>query len=229
MTQPPLHTIALIVAAGSGERFGGGLPKPYAMLGGKPVLRHTVEAFLTHPKVDGVRVVISRPYHLTYKKIVSDLTLFPPLMGGARRQDSVRLGLESLTHRRPTNVLIHDAARPLVSHALIDRVLAGLEDADAVLPAAPVSDTIRRRKPDGSLEMLDRASLIAAQTPQGFRYDKILTAHQKHRHQNATDDIALAEWDRLQVVIVDGDPANLKITYPSDIAAAESFLHHHNE
>lgn len=216
----PLKTIALIVAAGESSRFGGEIAKPYAMLAEKPVLRHSIETFLKHPYVDGVRVVISRPHHLTYKKIVSDLTLFPPMFGGKRRQDSVRLGLESLQYRNPHYVLIHDAARPLVNATVIDRVLEGLQTHKAVMPAMPVTDTIRLVE-NGKSSLLPRERLYAAQTPQGFDYQTILHLHQEYQTTDVTDDIALAERAGIPVKQVDGDTQNFKITRAEDLELAE--------
>src|SRR5690348_12307416 len=103
------------------------LPKAYLHLGDHTLIRHAAKTFLEHPGIDGVRVVIRREHHALYKKAMEGLTMFPCVVGGDRRQDSVRLGLESIAHRNPEAVLIHDVARPLASPALISRVLKGLE------------------------------------------------------------------------------------------------------
>lgn len=218
MTGSPLRTIALIVAAGNSERFGGNVPKPYIMLGGKPVLRHSIDTFLNHPKIDGVRVVINRKHHMLYKKITRDISIFPPVFGAARRQDSVRLGLEALAHRNPQYVLIHDAARPLIDHATIDRVLEALKHGPAVLPCIPIQDTVRQinslpLEGEGShMVLLDRSKLSAAQTPQGFHFEMILDAHRKLAEQEFTDDIALAGALSTRVTSVAGDERNMKLT-----------------
>lgn len=228
---PSLHTIALIVAAGTSERFGGDMPKPYVMLGGKPVLRHSIDTFLSHPKIDGVRVVINRRHHMLYKKVTRDISMFPPVFGAERRQDSVRLGLEAIAHRSPRFVLIHDAARPLMDHAVIDRVLAGLENAPAALPCVPVLDTVRQTKDPLPLSgggsdmlLLDRSKLNAAQTPQGFHFPTILDAHRKLADREFTDDIALAETLGLQVTYVKGDARNAKLTTADQLPIFEAML-----
>ncbi len=203
--------------------MGDKVPKPYLGLGAIPVLRHSVQHFLAQPGVSGVRVVIRREDHALYKQAVQGLTLCPCVVGGPRRQDSVRLGLEALTEHNPTHVLIHDAARPLVSNALIARVIAGLKDHPAVLPALPVTDTLKRVDATG-ITTTDRTHLYAAQTPQGFDYARILQLHQHYEHEDVTDDIALAERGGLKVGLVAGETRNFKLTTKDDFTLAESML-----
>lgn len=216
---PILPTIALIVAAGSGERYGGDVPKQYETLNGQTLLRRSIEAFLQHPKIDGVRVVIRRQDHARYKAVADGLTLFPCVVGGKSRQESVWRGLESLRKHAPARVLIHDAARPLVSPALISRVVTALDDASAVLPAQPVADTLRR-----GVKIMDRQGLSAAQTPQGFDYQEILAAHRQFSGQEATDDIALAHLAGLDVITVPGERSNIKLTMREDHAIMQALL-----
>jgi 2-C-methyl-D-erythritol 4-phosphate cytidylyltransferase / 2-C-methyl-D-erythritol 2,4-cyclodiphosphate synthase len=216
------NLFALIVAGGSSTRMAGDIPKPYMPLAGMPMLRHSVNTFLAHPSIAGVRVVIRREDHARYKKAVEGLTLCPCVVGGARRQDSVRLGLEALAEHNPTHVLIHDAARPLVSPALIDRVTRALEHYAAVLPALPVADTLKCIDENG-IKTIDRTHLFAAQTPQGFDYRTIVDLHRAHQHEDATDDIALAERVQLKVGIVEGEPHNFKLTTLNDFTLAESY------
>ena len=137
------QTVALIVAAGRGRRFGGALPKQYAPLGGRTVLAWTIEAFLTHPGVDRVRCAIHPDDRDLYDHVVATLqgpadTLLPPVFGGATRQDSVRLGLDSLADAPPARVLIHDAARPFVSAGVIDGILDALDTHPGAIPALAV-------------------------------------------------------------------------------------------
>lgn len=210
-----MKTIALIVAAGASSRFGGEVPKPYIELNGKAVLRRTVEAFLTHPGIDGVRVVISRQHHPLYRKLINGLTLFPPVMGGPTRQYSVRLGLEAIARANPARVLIHDGARPNVSHALISRVLEKLGEYPAVLPTVTLVDTLRS---SADMQLVARDGLLAAQTPQGFDFNAILAAHRQFRDTPVTDDIALAQSASLAVGVVEGERTNLKITTQDDLS-----------
>ena len=120
-------TVALVVAAGRGQRFGGELPKQYRALAGKPLLRHCLERFLAHPRVDAVRVVTSPEDAALYLSATAGLELLEPVAGGATRQQSVRNGLESLAAMAPRQVLIHDAARPFVEASITDRVLDALD------------------------------------------------------------------------------------------------------
>jgi len=215
---------ALIVAAGRGERLGGGIPKQYQKLAGLTLLRRSLRAFAANPGIGNVMAVIGREDELHYDGCAERLDVLPPCFGGATRQDSVRAGLEALAEHAPDFVLIHDAARPLVSHALIGRVIAALESgADAAVPLLPVSDTLWRRADDG-WDVVPREGAMRAQTPQGFRYDAILKAHREHRHEAVTDDMALAERAGLRIAAVAGEESNMKITTPEDMVTAERLL-----
>src|SRR5262249_18184063 len=157
-------TIALLVAAGKSERLKSDLPKPYLLLGGEPIVRHAVKAFISHPAISGVRVVIRREHHPHYRKAVEGLTLFPCVVGGDSRQESVRLGLQSIMHHHPDYVLVHDVARPMVSGALIQRVVDALSDRPAVIPAVPITDTIKHAEDGKITDTISREHLYAAQT-----------------------------------------------------------------
>ncbi len=213
--------IAIIVAAGRGHRFGGELPKQYVDLGGVPVIRRTLEAFIGHPAVDGVLAVIHDDDSELFAAAVAGLSVMPPVRGGATRQGSVLNGLEAISADPPRLVLVHDAARPFVDAATIDRVLAALDEHDGALPALPVSDTVKRVDGSGAIiETVDRADLVRAQTPQGFRFQALLDAHRAVAGKALTDDAAVAEHAGLNVIVVDGDPANLKITTMEDVHAS---------
>jgi 2-C-methyl-D-erythritol 4-phosphate cytidylyltransferase/2-C-methyl-D-erythritol 2,4-cyclodiphosphate synthase len=216
--------VSLVVASGRGERFGGALPKQYQQLAGRPVLRHCLETFARHPRVGAVRVVIHPADRALYDEAAHGLDLLEPAHGGASRQDSVRQGLESLATTPPEQVLIHDGVRALVDAALIDRVLDGLAGHAAVLPALPVTDTLKRVDQGIITGTVDRTGLQRAQTPQGFRYPDILQAHRSFAGQAMTDDCALAEAAGLEVAVVGGAETNLKITEPDDLARALRLL-----
>jgi 2-C-methyl-D-erythritol 4-phosphate cytidylyltransferase/2-C-methyl-D-erythritol 2,4-cyclodiphosphate synthase len=216
----------LIVAAGKGERAGLGLPKQYEQLGGQPMLRRTVKAF--HGCY--VQVVIGAGQQDLAAAALAGLDLPAPVTGGATRQESVRLGLEALAKDAPAKdapdfVLIHDAARPLVSAQVIQAVVQALQSgADGALPMVAVSDTLRRQDTDGRWTLVSRENLYRAQTPQGFVYAKIAAAHRDHAKQEVTDDVALAELAGLKVQMVEGDEKNIKVTRMEDFVLAESLL-----
>ena len=217
-------TCALIVAAGRGTRFGGDLPKQYLPLGGATVLRHAVNAFAAHPRIAGVLVAIRPEDRALFDRAVAGLSVLPPVPGGAERQDSVRLGLEALAVHKPERVLIHDGARPFPDAALIGRVIEGLDEAPAAIPALPLGDTIKRVE-DGRIRgTIDRSQLWRAQTPQGFHFDAILAAHRQMAGHVLTDDAAVAEAAGIAPLIVAGSQENLKVTTAEDLAAAERHL-----
>ena len=210
----------LIVAAGKGERAGTSLPKQYEPLAGRPMLRRTVEAFQGHP----VQVVIGPGQEALAEQALAGLVLASPVPGGATRQESVRLGLEALAKDAPDFVLIHDAARPLVSPAVIGAVMAALEGgADGALPMVAVADTLRRKSGEG-FALVPRENLFRAQTPQGFAFEKILAAHRAHADAEVTDDVALAELAGLRVVMTQGEERNIKVTRKEDFALAETLM-----
>lgn len=219
-------SVALIVASGRGHRFGGDRAKQYLPLAGRPILRHSLTAFARHPRIDAVRAVIHPEDESRYEDAVDGLDLLPPVAGGPSRQDSVLLGLESLVEAPPDLVLIHDGVRPLIGAPLIDRVLDALSAGPAVLPALPVTDTLKRAERGFVSGTVERAGLYRAQTPQGFAFTDILNAHRSLRGAAMTDDTALAAAIGLPVAIVPGEEDNLKITEPADLARAERLLEH---
>ena len=213
--------IALVVAAGRGTRLGAALPKQYLPLAGKPLLRHSLEGLVAHSGIARVRVVYNPDDADEYARASAGLDLLPPVAGGAARQDSVRLGLESLSALAPALVLIHDGARPFVDSGTIDRVLTALAEAPAAVPALKLADTVKRADDGRVLETVDRTQLWRAQTPQGFCYANILEAHRAAQGMDLPDDAAVAERAGLAVRLVAGSEDNVKVTTPEDLARAE--------
>ncbi|MGE5546526.1 MAG: bifunctional 2-C-methyl-D-erythritol 4-phosphate cytidylyltransferase/2-C-methyl-D-erythritol 2,4-cyclodiphosphate synthase [Solirubrobacterales bacterium] len=213
--------VALVVAAGRGRRFGGEIPKQYLDLAGRPVLRHTLTAFTVNPEIDAVRAVIHPDDRGLYDVAAAGLGILDPVDGGASRQDSVRLGLESLEAMAPDIVLIHDGARPFIDAGTIHRVVAALDHAPGAVAAIPVSDTLKRGVEGRIAATVDRANLWRAQTPQGFRYGDILAAHRAAAGgAELTDDAAVAENAGLPVAVVMGAEDNVKITTAADLERA---------
>lgn len=219
-----LPIIAILVAGGRSERMLGGLPKPYREVGGMSVLRRAVKVFLTHPEIDGVRVVIRREHHYYYKKSVEGLAIIPCVIGGNSRQESVRLGLEAVAHFQPEIVLIHDVARPMVSSELISRIISATREQKAVIPVLKVADTIKRLENNKVLETLPRENLGIVQTPQGFDYETLVMAHEQGRGSEFTDDAAVCEAAEVSVFAVAGEAENFKITSEQDMKLMENLL-----
>lgn len=220
------RVIALIVAAGESRRAGGEVPKQYQLLGGKSLLRRSIEAFQQHPGVQGVKVVIHPTHQYYYDAHTKDLNLLPSVTGGTTRQESVKRGLMDLENEaiRPDYVLIHDAARPNVGQDLITQTLLTLESAQAVIPALPVIDTLKHVEKDQVVGTIERRKLFRAQTPQGFHFDAILAAHRNYSEYECTDDAAIAEHAGLEVKIVTGSEHNYKITTQEDLRDAQALL-----
>jgi 2-C-methyl-D-erythritol 4-phosphate cytidylyltransferase / 2-C-methyl-D-erythritol 2,4-cyclodiphosphate synthase len=218
-------TALLIVAAGRGTRLGSETPKQYLKVGGLPVLRHAVLRFRAHPAIGAIRVVIDPDHRDLYEQAVAGIDLPPPVEGGAERGQSVLNGLRALTDEAPDMVLIHDAARPFVQNAVIDRVLAALEQAPGAIPALPVPDTLKQAAGLNAAitGTVDRSTLFRAQTPQGFHYQTLLQAHDA-ASSHATDDATLLEARDLEVRLVDGAESLFKITTEADLMRAESMM-----
>jgi len=221
MTTGQDRTAALIVAAGRGRRAGGGVPKQYRDLGGRPVLARTLDVFRAHPAIDRILVVANPDDAAHFAGCIGHGIETVP--GGATRGGSVRAGLEALAGDGVARVLIHDAARPLLPPAVIDRVLAALDTAPAAAPALAVTDALWRGTAGVVTGVEDRAGLYRAQTPQGFDFAAILAAHRAD-DGSAADDVAVARAAGLDVAIVAGDEANMKLTTAADFDRAAALL-----
>jgi len=212
---------AVIVAAGSGTRAGPGQAKQWRLVAGKPVLRWSVEAFLAAGASDIV-IVTTEDGEKALAEVLSGLPGWRASRGGATRAESVQAGLAGLAHRPSAEpVLIHDAARPFLTGATIEGVLKALETADAVLPALPVADTLKRVEPGQNPTTMSREHLWRAQTPQAARRDTLLAAYAAWTKGEPTDDAQVVEAAGGRVAIAPGDPLLLKLTYPEDFAMAE--------
>lgn len=227
-----LRTAALIVAAGRGVRAGGGLPKQYRSIGNQPILRRTIQALLAMPFIDAIQCVIHDDDANLYAMAIDGLTplkrLRDPICGGASRQASVKNGLEGLRGQGFTHVLVHDAVRPFASVDLYQRVMMALNEAPGAIAALAVTDTLRRSDSNQhAAGTVERAGLWAAQTPQGFHFDVLMSAHNAAHEalrDGFTDDAALLEWRGHAVALVEGEVENFKITGPADFVRAECVL-----
>lgn len=208
-------TAALIVAAGQGTRIGGTVPKQFVPLAGRPMLAHSFAALSSHPAIDSVVVVIGEGQERALHEALGSV---PFVIGGPSRRESVANGLAAITAGQ---VLIHDAARPFLSHTVIDALLAALETHEGALPALPVADTLARGS-EALGETVPREGLIRVQTPQAFHTATIREAHSAWpADREATDDAQMVRAIGRAVALVPGDIALEKITHPADFAAAE--------
>ena len=223
-----VRTAAILVAAGRGLRAGGGGPKQYRMIGGQSVIFRAMQAFCTHKQISVVQPVLHPDDVAMFNAACSGLSHAVPAAGGSTRQASVHAGLEALAGEKPDIVLIHDAARPFVSPAVISRAIEAATEAGAAIPTIAVNDTVKLVDGGGNIEATpERARLRIAQTPQAFKYDVILDAHRRAAREGRsdfTDDAALAEWVGLTVATFEGDAANMKLTTPEDFIREEARL-----
>ncbi len=218
-----MQCVALLMAAGSGSRFGAAQPKQLILLAGRPVLRHAAEALLREGGVDAILPVTAPELFDTVAAALEGLPCLPPVAGGATRQASVRAGLESLAANPPDIVLVHDAARPIVPPGTLAALREALSRHPGAIPAQPVSDTLKRGAAGIIEETVPRAGLYRAQTPQAFRFAPLLAAH-RGAAAEATDDAQLLEAAGLAVALVAGHESNVKITWPEDLARVEAAM-----
>ena len=204
-----MSTVAIIVAAGKGNRAGGKVPKQWRTIGGKLVVDWSIDAFKNHDLVDNVIVVLPPNKTLHRNDVIT-------CAGGHSRSLSVYNGLIAAKNLSPDKVLIHDVAIPAVSEDIITNIILAINEETGAAPGLPISDAIWKVS-DGEIEKtLDRNFIFRAQTPQGFPYSKILKAHEEQSDQMAFDDVELANKIGLKVILKTGHRDNMKITTPED-------------
>lgn len=223
--------VAVVLGGGTGTRFGAAMPKQLLTLNGKTLVEHCVAAFAAVPGIDEILLVMPPAYHDEAKRLVGD-QVGGIIAGGATRPDSVRNALAHIGARydqADTGVLIHDAARPLVTRQIIAACVAALQDHDALGAAVPTSDTILAVANGAIAHVPPRETLYRAQTPQCFRLETIAKAHALAAADPAfqpTDDcgVVLRYLKDVPVHVIPGSESNIKVTYPSDLAIAEALL-----
>jgi 2-C-methyl-D-erythritol 4-phosphate cytidylyltransferase len=216
-----MTTGAIVLAAGSSTRMGGG-DKLQAVVAGRAVLAHSLAPFAAHEGIDSLVVVASEANVDAIEAIAREFSRAQVVLGGARRRDSVLCGLEALADCEI--VVVHDGARPLVTRELIDAAIEGARESGAALCAVPVSDTVKRGEASGLVRgTVSREDLWLAQTPQAFRVDVLRRAHAAH-DIDATDDAALVELIEEPVRLVTGSRHNIKVTTPEDLVLADALI-----
>ncbi|MGV6800445.1 MAG: bifunctional 2-C-methyl-D-erythritol 4-phosphate cytidylyltransferase/2-C-methyl-D-erythritol 2,4-cyclodiphosphate synthase [bacterium] len=225
------NTAAIIVAAGKGQRARSGtaqqVPKQYRSLAGRPVIEHVIEKFVHHSLISTIVIVYADGDDALLTPILTKFTSSKPLVsvkGGADRQASVFAGLNALRSMPISKVLIHDGARPLVSDEIITQVIAAISDDQGAIAAQPISDTIKQSQNGLIASTLERADKYLAQTPQGFPYQQILSAHENAIANSVTDDAALAEQSGLSMRLIESSRDNIKITQAEDFILAEKLM-----
>jgi 2-C-methyl-D-erythritol 4-phosphate cytidylyltransferase/2-C-methyl-D-erythritol 2,4-cyclodiphosphate synthase len=209
---------ALIVAAGSGSRMGGDIPKQYRLIAGKSVLAHAVDALASHPAIDAVRVVIGEGQSKLATEALGSRDTGRLIIGGPQRADSVKAGLAAAD---TDVILVHDAARPFCPQGVINRLLGALRSADGSVPVLAIADTLARA--DGLLgEPIDRTAAVRVQTPQAFNLAALLEAYASWTGEPQTDEASVARAAGLRVAAVEGDPMLEKLTTAADWARAEA-------
>jgi 2-C-methyl-D-erythritol 4-phosphate cytidylyltransferase/2-C-methyl-D-erythritol 2,4-cyclodiphosphate synthase len=216
---------AVVVAAGRGLRAGGDLPKQYRPILGEPVIRPSLATLALHRGISAVQPVIHPDDAPLFQQASEGLELLPAVHGGASRQASVRSGLEALERHRPDLVLVHDAARPFASEALVTRAIEAAGASGAAVPVIAVADTVKTVDAAGCVTgTIDRAKLRLVQTPQAFGFAMLLAAHRRARaagRDDFSDDAQLAEWAGVKVTTFEGEPGNVKLTTSDDFVRAE--------
>ncbi|MCE7886060.1 MAG: bifunctional 2-C-methyl-D-erythritol 4-phosphate cytidylyltransferase/2-C-methyl-D-erythritol 2,4-cyclodiphosphate synthase [Alphaproteobacteria bacterium PRO2] len=211
----------MIAAAGSGERFGGNRPKQYALLNGKPLLRHALDIFLNHDNLASLQVIINPAHEALYQEAVKGLSLPAPIYGSEERKSSVYNALKQITNLKNEDIiLVHDAVRPLISISDIRKLVERTVETGASSLATPVTDTLRK----STGEPVSRDGLWALQTPQAFRFGILKQAHEAANDLKATDDTALVAALGHEIALVEGSRANIKITHPEDMEIAARLL-----
>jgi 2-C-methyl-D-erythritol 4-phosphate cytidylyltransferase/2-C-methyl-D-erythritol 2,4-cyclodiphosphate synthase len=214
-----MRLAAILVAAGSGSRFGGETPKQFVVLAGKPVIRHAAERLAEHVAL--LQPVGDAP---AIEAALDGLAHLPVVAGGATRQQSVLAGLEALEAAAPDAVLVHDAARPIIPGGTIPALLAALQHTAGAIPAVAVADTLKRVADGRITATVPRDGLYRAQTPQAFQYRALLAAHRIDQASAATDDAALLEAAGQQVAVVPGSDDNIKLTYAEDLSRLDRIM-----
>jgi 2-C-methyl-D-erythritol 4-phosphate cytidylyltransferase / 2-C-methyl-D-erythritol 2,4-cyclodiphosphate synthase len=218
-----MKTAALIVAAGKGERAGGGVPKQFQLLAGQPLIAHSVAAFADHPAIDAVYIVIANGQQDQLKHSLKGHS-YISVLGGLERQDSVLAGLQAIHNTHDFDaVFIHDAARPFLPKGVIDALIDALATHKGAVPILPIVDTLARG--DGVLtEPVDRTQLYRVQTPQAFHLETVMSAHAAWQGAQATDDAQMVRAAGFDVMMVRGDNALEKITHFEDFQSMEAMV-----
>ena len=220
-----VKNIAIILAGGSGIRFGGEIPKQFEFLNGKRIIDYSLNIFSNHDSIDDIIIVSHKDWIQTLKKSYNNHMI---IEGGKTRKESSYFGLKACPSNT-ANVLIHDASRPFISNSIISACIECLKDYSAVNLSCQTMDSVAYIKNNIVDSMFDRENIYLNQTPQSFRYNTILDAHEKFPNINATDDITIAKNAGIKVYNLEGDRNNIKITYKEDLNIGKIIINKQNK
>lgn len=225
-----MNCVAVIVAGGTGKRFGDATPKQFLELNGKPVIIRSIEAFANNENITSIIIAVHSEWYNHARKLIEEFKIAKVkeiVVGGITRQDSVAAAIRTETAKDADFILVHDAVRPLVSNELINRIIEETEEYGAVVPGVEVNDTLKEQNYKGMvIKTLEREKIRAIQTPQGFWSDTLISAFENAKNSNfqGTDDASVVEFFGYKIRIAEGDVNNIKITNPKDIKLAEFIL-----
>lgn len=218
------HIYNIIVAAGSGSRFGAALPKQYCLMNGRPVLMHTIENMRVALPDSQIVLVLNKDFVDYWAELCEQYSFESPrvVVGGDSRWQSVKNAVDTIP-REAEVITVHDGARPIVDRMMVERLIAALDDAPGAIPVVSVTDSLRRVNEQGSAPV-DRSQYKAVQTPQAFHADKLVEAYSLSFNPTFTDDASVMAALGNDVALVEGDTYNIKITNPLDIEIAQLYL-----
>lgn len=222
-----MRNITIIVAGGSGTRFGAALPKQFLLLNGKPVLQHTLEVFASVSDI--LVVVLPQAHHDLWRQLCDQhrcTVMHTVVTGGDTRWQSVKNAIDTLTVQPGDVIAVQDGVRPLVSQQVIEKAFAVARQCGSAVPVIPVTDSIRQVEADGTSHIVPRSILRAVQTPQAFDAVALKAAYERPYLPVYTDDASVYELAGHKVTLIDGETTNIKITHPSDLLLAENILKH---
>lgn len=218
------HIYNIIVAAGSGSRFGAALPKQYCLMNGRPVLMHTIENMRVALPDSHIVLVLNKDFVDYWAELCEQYSFVSPrvVVGGDSRWQSVKNAVDTIP-REAEVITVHDGARPIVDRMMVERLIAALDGAPGAIPVVSVTDSLRRVNEQGSAPV-DRSQYKAVQTPQAFHADKLVEAYSLPFNPTFTDDASVMAALGNDVALVEGDTYNIKITNPLDIEIAQLYL-----
>lgn len=219
-----MQPVVVILAGGTGSRFGGPVPKQYLPLSSRPVIRWTIDLFRRHPLIDQVVVVINKEHRKLYEEATEGLSGITSVIGGSSRQESLWAALEHLSSAPPRQVIVHDGCRPFAPLSVLDRVLSALQTECAVTSAIPAADGLRAVSHDKIVKTIDRTDVWRIQSPRGYDFPTLFRLFRELPWRNFVAEVGMFEAAKIPMAVVPGSEVNFKITTPHDLRGAQSLI-----